>query len=124
MELIIEYRQKGYHAIPEVRARRKLYRELNPERALFDCAKQRAKKNGREFSITVDDIIIPEFCPVLNIPLKKYDNKSAPSLDRIVNSKGYIKGNVRVISRRANSLKGDMSVDDIERLLAYAKEQL
>jgi len=115
------YRQKGYHAIPEVRARRKLYRELNPERSILDGVKQRSKKRGWVCDITVEDIVIPEVCPILLVPLKKYDKNWAPSLDRVDNSKGYEKGNVRVISKRANSLKGDMSIEDIERLLAYAK---
>jgi hypothetical protein len=124
MDVSKEYRQKGYHALPDVRARRKLYRELNPERSLFDGVKNRSRKRGWDFDITVDDIIIPEICPILLIPLEKYHPNRAPSLDRIDNLKGYIKGNVRVISKRANSLKGDMSIEDIERLLAYAKGEL
>ena len=117
----MEYRQKGYHALPEVKARRKRYRDLFPERALLDGAKQRAKRRNQKFSITVEDIIIPEVCPILLVSLKKYDKNWAPSLDRVDNTEGYEKGNVRVISKRANSLKGDMSIEDIERLLAYAK---
>lgn len=122
--MVLEYRQKGYHALLEVKARRKLYRELNPERTMLDGVKNRCRQRGLKFNITVQDIIIPEVCPILLMPLKKYDKNWAPSLDRVDNSKGYEKGNVRVISKRANSLKGDMSINDIERLLAYAKGQL
>lgn len=118
------YRQKGYHALPDVRARRKRYRELNPERTMLDGVKNRCHRRKMKCDITVQDIVIPEVCPILLVPLKKYDKNWAPSLDRVDNSKGYEKGNVRVISKRANALKGDMSIDDIERLLAYAKGQL
>jgi len=68
--------------------------------------------------------MIPDVCPILLVPLEKYNKNRAPSLDRIDNSKGYIKGNVRVISNRANIMKGDMSLEDIERLLAYTKREI
>lgn len=117
-------RQKGYASLPEVISRRKELRDVNPERFLWRCAKNRALKKGLDFEIEVSDIIIPEFCPILGIKLQRFNAKAAPSLDRVDNSKGYIKGNVRIISRRANTMKGDMSLRDAERLLAYAKGEL
>ena len=51
-------------------------------------------------TITINDLVFPERCPVLNIPLlstgKRTDN--SPSLDRIIPSLGYVPGNVKVIS--------------------------
>ena len=46
-----------------------------------------------EFSIKVEDINIPIYCPVLDIPLFFTDNKitpNTPSVDRINNECGYI----------------------------------
>lgn len=84
-------------------------------------AKWRAKKSGIEFGITVADIPVPELCPILNIPLVAGEKPTAnsPSIDRVDNKKGYVPGNVRVISRAANLIKGACSVLDIVRLLEY-----
>ena len=40
-----------------------------------------------------------------------------PSLDRIDGAKGYVKGNVRVISHRANMLKNDATIEELELVL-------
>lgn len=96
------------------------------ENVLWWVAKNRAKKRGIEFAIVVEDIVIPTMCPVLGIALYTNQGKAgpnSPSLDRIDNSKGYIPGNICVISYRANVLKGDASVDEMRRLLAYMERQ-
>ena len=100
----------------------------DPERwatVVLPRIRHRAKKNGIEFTITVADIPLPTVCPVLGIPLKVEFGiqtgkaPGSPSVDRFDNSKGYIPGNVRVISVRANLLKKDANVEEIRRLLAY-----
>lgn len=96
--------------------------KANPERYLLTCAKIRARKENREFNIGIEDIIIPEYCPVLGIilePCKGVRGPSSPSLDRIDNTKGYIKGNIRVISWRANRLKSDATVEELNRVIKY-----
>lgn len=100
------------------------YRKRHPEKVMFRAAKDRAVKKSIEFSIDVSDIIIPEFCPILNIRLESGIGKgnggkdNSPSLDRIDNSKGYTKGNIQVISHKANSMKFTASK---EELLQFAK---
>lgn len=73
-------------------------------------ARERAKAKGLPFNITQEDIVIPATCPVLGISIEvnvDYLKDTSPSLDRIKPELGYVKGNVRVISSRANRLKCD-----------------
>lgn len=91
---------------------RKNRHRTNPAKELYRAAKRRAKNKSLEFSITLDEIVISESCPILGIPLIVGDSKihdTSPSLDRIDNSKGYIKGNVQVISNLANRMKNSAS---------------
>ena len=83
-------------------------------------------KNGMEFSITKEDIIIPENCPILDVVLTKGDGYSpnAMSLDRVDNNKGYIPGNVRVISRKANIMKSSLTMDVLEKIIKYIKREI
>jgi hypothetical protein len=86
------------------------------------AARQRARRTGVEFSITEADIIIPERCPILGIPLSTgamEDRESSPSLDRIDNARGYVQGNVIVVSFRANRLKSDASPEELQKLATF-----
>ena len=93
---------------------------------MLSRCKYRAKQSGLFFNLTKDDVVIPEFCPVLGIKLrqmlideepKKGYHPKAPSLDRIIPELGYVKGNVRVISARANLLKNDATISELELVL-------
>ena len=89
-------------------------------------AKKRAKLKGQEFNLEIEDIpIIPEFCPILNIKIEPNKTHSpldsSPSLDRIDSKKGYIKGNVQIISNRANRIKSDATIEEIEKLLTFMR---
>jgi hypothetical protein len=101
--------------------REKIY---NPVGQLLRRIKTRAKKKGLEFNLEYDDIFIPEVCPILEIPLYQGEGSlgtNSPSLDRIDNSKGYVKGNVQVVSSRANSLKRDASLEELEKIVEYIR---
>lgn len=103
----------------------KLKRE-NPERLILATVKSRAKDRNLEFNLDIGDIIIPDFCPILKIPLFVGDTKhcdNSPSLDRSDSSKGYIKGNVEIISYRANMLKNNGSLEEFEMLVSYLKSK-
>jgi hypothetical protein len=93
----------------------RLRRLQAPARALWERARRRALKRGLEFSINRDAIFIPATCPAFGIPIRIGDARSdnSPSLDRVDASRGYVAGNVRVISDRANRLKGDRSLDEL-----------
>lgn len=107
---------------------RKIWRINNLERKLLNAARNRAAKKGIAFDLDLTDVIIPEVCPALGIPIKKKlgkgDYNNVPSLDRVDNSKGYVKGNVRVISWRANTLKKDGTVDEFKQLIRYMEKEL
>ncbi len=80
---------------------------------LLRHAQIRSDADGTDFNIDADDIVIPMFCPVLKGKrIIVGDKNYGPSLDRIDNTKGYIKGNVRVISKRANWLKSDSTYEE------------
>lgn len=106
------------------------YQQLDRERnirtkpaRLWSAAKIRAKQHGLDFNIEVADVIIPPKCPILGIdiiPSKDSQGPSdhSPSVDRINNDFGYVKGNVRVISYRANSLKSDGRLAEFKAIIA------
>lgn len=98
----------------------------NYEYQLWLGAKHRAQSKGMEFTITLEDIRIPDLCPVLGIPLVKLSAErfNSPSIDRIDNTRGYTPDNICVISYRANSLKNNASPEEMKRILAYMEGRL
>ena len=89
---------------------------------LLRTVKCRAKKNNLQFELTVEDIHWPVHCPVYGFERDYKAGHNAPngiSLDRFDNTKGYVKGNVNVISRRANTLKKDATVEELVKVLDY-----
>lgn len=97
------------------------------EQKMLYSAKRRSKLFDRDFNITLEDIVIPKLCPLLKIPLHKGSKvtcDNSPTLDRLDSSKGYVKGNVWVISHKANTIKRDLTVEEIELLLNNLKTKL
>lgn len=98
----------------------------NPEQSYLLAAKKRAREVDVPFNLTIEDIVFPDYCPVLGIPVilvrtdePRVRNDNTPSLDRIVPELGYVKGNVKMISWRANRLKNDASLNEIEKIYNY-----
>ncbi len=83
---------------------------------ILSDARLRSAKKGLEFNIELEDIVIPAKCPILDIeltPNTNYSKASSPSIDRLDNTKGYIKGNVWVISTLANNMKNSATIDQL-----------
>lgn len=98
------------------------------EARILSVAKSRAKKKNIEFSITLSDIYIPDTCPIFGMPFAQLDGlgtkPNSPSLDRIDSSKGYVPGNVWVISWKANSLKRDATLAELEALVCGLRKKM
>lgn len=96
-------------------------------RKTFIRAKARAKKRGLPYDDKCPDLVLPDVCPVLGIALvypnalKNKRSNNSPSLDRLENPLGYAALNLRVISFRANALKNDATVDELEAVIRYMK---
>ena len=101
------------------------WRKQNYEKYLLQTCKGRARFHGFEFDLDLSDIVIPIHCPYLGIEITKHQgmglHDSNASLDRIDNTKGYVKGNVEVISNLANKMKRNATK---EQLIAFAKNIL
>lgn len=108
-------------------ARNTRWRRAKPENAVryqIANARNRAKARGLEFDLQLEDLLpLPSHCPVFGMALNyQSDDPNDPagfSLDRIDNLKGYVRGNVVVVSLKANKLKRDASLDDLRQLLAF-----
>ena len=123
-EAIRNNQRKRYRENPaKTTVYKKEYYIKNREYLLFLKAKTRARKHSRDFNIELSDIILTSSCPVLLIPydLTGKNRWLSPSLDRIDNSKGYVKGNVAVMSYRANSLKKDGTIEEFKKILSFLK---
>jgi hypothetical protein len=82
--------------------------------------KSRATLRGLPFELTLEDINIPEVCPVFNVPMV-VGTVYTPSIDRIDSTKGYTKDNIQVISYRANLLKNNATLIELEKIILYMK---
>ena len=104
------------------------YNLLDPSgfrRKLFINKRSDAKGKGTEFTIEMDDIDFPDVCPVTGAELLYQPGSkplaNTPSFDRVNPLRGYIPGNVKVISALANSAKSNFTIPMLEQLLTYMK---
>lgn len=96
-------------------------KEQNPILYMWKHAKARAVKKNLEFTITIEDILVPTHCPYLGNELVWRHPRYCPSLDRIDSTKGYTKENIQVTSKLFNVMKWDSTQ---EELLHFCKSVL
>lgn len=104
----VKYREYNY---------RQKIRERRIAHILLQQAKTRSKSKNLEFNLDITDVIVPKICPLLLILLMVAKNSltaNSPSLDRIDSSRGYVKDNVWVISHRANTIKNDATLKELQ----------
>jgi hypothetical protein len=105
----------------------------NPIPQMLSNAKIRAKQKGVDFNLTSKYLkkIFPKNnkCPITGLNFQfgyknkeKINKNNSPSLDRIIPSKGYVEGNVMVISDLMNRMKQDSTYEDIEKLYNFYKK--
>lgn len=95
--------------------------------ALYDAMREKfrgkkAKTYGWEWSIEFGDLEWPTVCPVLGIPLDYFQvgrQENSVSFDRTDSTKGYVKGNVTIMSWRANRIKNDGTLEEHKKIVAY-----
>lgn len=88
-------------------------------------ARRRAERMGLPFDITEEDIVFPDTCPALGIPMRRTHGRAddgSPSLDRIRPELGYTRDNIQVISMRANVLKRDATWGELKRLARFMEK--
>lgn len=101
----------------------------NPKRAWAVSAsyriRQRAARRGVPFDIDYKYIynIAPDICPVFGTPFVFYGagghTPESPTVDRLDPAKGYVAGNITIISAKANSIKSAFAADDIWKVALW-----
>ena len=135
-----EYNKKYYlinkeKIIRQTTENKKRIAKEDPVYSLFVRAKERAKKRNILFDIDKEYLksIYPKNnrCPILDIDFQlgflneiKKNKDYAPSLDRIIPSKGYVKGNLVIVSFIANRVKNNVSVETLEKIVNFYKNNL
>lgn len=90
-------------------------------RGLLHKVRERAKKLGLDFDrVAVRELLAnpPSHCPILGTEFKPGNgpHRLRPSVDRIRLDRGYVRGNIAIISVRANSIKNDATSAEIRAI--------
>jgi hypothetical protein len=108
-----------------------IYRRNNLEKTMLKRLKNRAEKKNVPVSITAGYLkkFIPDdmICPVLGIKMEvgqKISNVNSPSIDRIIPEKGYVPGNIIIVSMKANQIKTSATPDEIIKVGKFYKKLL
>lgn len=115
----------SYNKSDKNKANQRRYYENNHEHSLWSGARQRAKTTGIPFNLDVSDIIIPDYCPILGIALAPNRGKvkdNSATVDRIVPELGYTKGNIQVLSHKANAMKYNATPEELLKFARWVNE--
>lgn len=97
------------------------------KRHKFASKKANSRRNGIKFTISFGDLVWPDVCPVLGIPINYLApgiSENSPSIDQIVPGKGYVPGNVAVMSWRANRIKNDGTLEEHVKIVTWLQQVL
>lgn len=124
------YEEGGEASREKARKFQRKRRIEHPREEILRRTRNRALRSGIEFTINENDLDWPDVCPVLGVKLiygavgagRALFNSA--SLDRVNNKKGYVPGNVRVISNRANCIKRDATLEELRLIVKYVESAL
>lgn len=128
-----EYQREKYKRAKEkrgltVREQNKHGKTYTPWYIMWAGAKNRSESKNVPFDITPEDvydlIVDLQKCPALGIDLCWTNNKlldNSPTLDRIIPELGYVKGNIAVISNKANRIKTDASFEELGKVYCWLR---
>lgn len=131
-EVILEKLREKRKEDPDIeREKTKKNRNKSPRNNisyLLSAKKAKCKRNGIEFNIRVDDLYFPTHCPLLGLRLDyetcSHYNPNRASLDRIDPQKGYTQDNVWVVCLRANMIKSDASMEELQMICNRLQEKI
>ena len=137
---------KQYRCIPCTNEYVRQWRVENPLKRTIQSAKTRTRRKNIPEACDLDVAYLKpldvDICPMLGIPMQwnigtyygkrigtktggaLWQQDNSKSLDRIHSTKGYVKGNVILISWRANKLKADATLEEMVKIGEWAKQQL
>ncbi len=93
-------------------------------------AANKCREQGLPFNITADDLMpAPLKCPVFGFKLDWYKDgrggaDDSPSIDRLIPEKGYVPGNVTLISLKANRIKNDSDLSELRMVADWVEAQI
>lgn len=87
-------------------------KQRNSLNLLLNGCRGRARQKNIEFSITEEDLTVPDVCPILGTKFE-YNTPYAMSVDRIDPSLGYVKNNIQILSRKANVMKSNATIKEL-----------
>lgn len=123
----LDYYYRNHEAC---RANNRRSREKKHAHIMWSKAKDRAEKSSLPFDLTVEYVQMlldtTPACPILGVPLVmgKGKDPNGASLDRIIPELGYVQGNVAVISTRANWLKSNATMEELQAILNWMADQI
>ena len=117
-----EYARKRYADNPEkMRERARKWYAANTEKQLLYAIKHRSREGGIDFNLTVEDLVAGESCPSCGSAFSDESKNTKPSVDKVIPSRGYVKGNVVVICGACNRRKQDATPEQLEQIVAYIR---
>ena len=106
---------------------KKYFNKMDIFKLRYRTSKQRSKKMGWDFNITIENLIElyekqKGLCYIsgVELSLEKHSPRTI-SLDRIDSSKGYVVGNVALCTDFINKSKSDYTLDEFKELILEIK---